>query len=256
MAIAASRPGGVAPVSETSASSDYGPAQLRSAYKLSNASATKGKGATVAIVDAFSDPDAARDLSHYRSHFHLSACTPHNGCLRIVNQSGHAGPLPQARAGWATEQSLDLDMVSAICPNCHILLVEARNAVISDLGAAEDTAIAKGARFVSNSWAGPEFFGQDEFDSDFNHPGNVLAFAAGDTGYDPAYPADLQYVTAVGGTSLRRVRNGRGWTESAWGSATAGAEGTAGGCSEARAQAVVAASRRQRIGWLPEPDRE
>lgn len=224
-------PHGIVPAVAHAASDDYGPAQLRSAYKLTTASAKKGKGETVAIVDAFNDPNAAADLSRYRSHFHLPACTTKSGCLKIVNQSGKSSPLPKGNADWATEESLDLDMVSAICPNCHILLIEATSAFTANLGAAENTAIKKGARFVSNSWSGGEFFGQDSFDSDFNHPGDVLDFAAGDHDYGPAYPTDLQYVTAIGGTSLRHASNGRGWTESTWGAAAPGSEGTGGGCS-------------------------
>ncbi len=234
MSIIATRPnhalGWAAPAT---ASNSYGPSDLRSAYKITSQAARNGAGRLVAIVDAFKDPNAASDLASYRRHFHLSACTTSSGCLKIVNQFGHASPLPSADAQWATEESLDLDMVSAICPKCHILLIEARSPQTSDLGTAEDTAIAKGARYVSNSWSGTEFVGQDEFDSDFNHPGDVLDFAAGDFGYAPAYPTDLQYVTAIGGTSLQHAKNGRGWSETVWGAPNSQViqDGTSGGCS-------------------------
>jgi Ricin-type beta-trefoil lectin domain len=213
------------------ANSSYGPTQLRSAYAIASAAASKGKGVLVAIVDAHSDPKLASDLASYRSHFHLGACTTKSGCLKILNQSGKASPLPSPDKGWATEESLDVDMVSAICPKCHILVVEATTPATTDLGAAEKTAVAKGARYVSNSWSGPEFFGDDGTNPDFNHPGDVIDFAAGDFATGPAYPTDLQYVTAVGGTSLKHAKNKRGWSESAWGVNSAGAEGTAGGCS-------------------------
>lgn len=219
------------PGTAAAANSNYGPSQLRSAYKVTTASAKKGKGVTVAIVDAFNDPNMIADLGKYRSHFHLGTCTTKNGCLKIVNQSGNAKPLPKADAGWATEESLDVDMVSAICPRCHILLVEAKSAFTNDLGAAEQTAIKKGARYVSNSWSGLEGFGQDIFNRDFNHPGDVIAFASGDFGTGPAYPTDLQYVTAVGGTTLKHAANKRGWSETAWGANRAVAEGTGSGCS-------------------------
>lgn len=234
MSVIASRPnhesGWAVPAS---ASNSYGPSNLRSAYKIATEAARKGGGRLVAIVDAFKDPKAASDLATYRRHFHLSPCTTHNHCLKIVNQLGHASPLPRADTGWAVEESLDLDMVSAICPRCHILLVEAKTNSTANLGTAEKTAIAKGARYVSNSWSGPEFFGQDEFNADFNHPGDVIDFAAGDSGYSPAYPTDLQYVTAIGGTSLRHARNKRGWSETVWGKANSQAtmDGTGGGCS-------------------------
>src|ERR1041385_604612 len=116
----------------------YGPADLQAAYALPSASA--GSGKTFAIVDAFDAPTAASDLNTYRSTFHLPACTAANGCFRKVNQSGNASPLPRADGGWAQEISLDLDMASATCPNCKILLVEANSNAFTDLAAAEDTA--------------------------------------------------------------------------------------------------------------------
>jgi hypothetical protein len=234
MSIIASRPhnatGWAVPAA---ASNSYGPSALRSAYKIATQAARNGGGRLVALVDAYKDPKAASDLTVYRRHFHLPACTTHSGCLKIVNEFGHASPLPTANRGWATEESLDLDMVSAICPKCHILLVEAQTNSTADLGTAEEAAIAKGAKYVSNSWSGGEFFGQDAFNSDFNHPGHVIAFAAGDSGYTPAYPTDLQYVTAVGGTSLRHAKNKRGWSETVWGTPDSQLtqDGTGGGCS-------------------------
>ena len=220
-----------APGTAAAANSSYGPTQLRSAYAIASAAAKKGKGVLVAIVDAHSDPKLAADLASYRSHFKLGACTTKSGCLKILNQSGKTSPLPSPDKGWATEESLDVDMVSAVCPKCHILVVEANSALTTDLGAAEKTAVAKGARYVSNSWSGPEFFGDDSANADFNHPGNVIDFTAGDFATGPAYPTDLQYVTAVGGTSLKHAKNKRGWSESAWGVNTTFAEGTAAGCS-------------------------
>jgi Ricin-type beta-trefoil lectin domain/Subtilase family len=148
-----------------------------------------------------------------------------------VNQQGKAGPLPRSSASWAIEESLDLDMVSAICPHCKILLVEAENNKIGQLARAEQTAVTLGARYVSNSWSGSEFVGQDTFDHYFNHPGDAIVFASGDFGYGAEYPPDLQYVTSVGGTTLRHRSSGnRSWSESAWGSATS-ADGTGSGCS-------------------------
>ena len=215
----------------------YGPSGLRSAYKIASAAASGGRGRTIAIVDAFSDPRAGSDLAAYRAHYHLGACMKASGCLRIVNEHGNAGPLPAANRSWAAEESLDLDMVSAICPKCRILLVEASSASVSDLAIAENTAVAKAARYVSNSWSGGEFVGQDVFNHFFNHPGVAIDFASGDFGYGPAYPADLQYVTAVGGTTLRHSRTGRGWTEAVWGSATPrGAAGSGSGCSALEAK--------------------
>src|SRR5258706_1542599 len=208
----------------------YGPTDLQHAYGLSAASAHRGNEVTVAIVDAFNDPLAGKDLGRFRHLTGLPPCTKANGCLHIVNQAGKTGPLPASNVGWSVEISLDLDMVSAVCPKCHILLVEAKNALTVNLGAAVNTAVKKGAKYVSNSWGGPQFSGESHFSHFFNHPGTVVSFASGDFGFGPTFPANLQYVTSIGGTTLRKTTGGRGWTESVWGSATR-RRGTASGCS-------------------------
>jgi hypothetical protein len=229
--------GGTTPAVPGVPADGYSPASLRSAYNLSSASLHKGSGETVAIVDAYSNPDLAKNLASYRHHFKLPACTTTSHCLRIVNQAGKTGPLPKRDPHWGLEESLDLDMVSAICPRCHILLVEASNSSTGSLGAAENTAVAKGARFVSNSWSGGEFTGQDAYNHYFNHPGDAVVFASGDFGYGTLYPTDTQYVTAVGGTALVHKRSGkRAWTESVWGSANDLYGGTGSGCSTLEAK--------------------
>jgi hypothetical protein len=226
---------GTTPAGQRATFAGYGPADLQKAYHLTAAAARKEHGKTVAIVDAFSDPRAAVDLARYRKKFHLPPCTVASGCLRIVNQKGNRAPLPIPDGGWGAEESLDLDMVSAICPQCRILLVEANNSNADDLGVAVNRAVTMGARYVSNSWGGPESFGSEPLDHFFNHPGVAVSFAAGDSGYGPSYPASLQFVTAVGGTALSRSKNKRGFTESAWGSPTRG-EGTGSGCSDSQAK--------------------
>src|SRR5215472_9086977 len=123
-----------------------GPADLQSAYGLP--SSTAGSGQTVAIVDAFDDPNAEADLGVYRSTVGLPACTTANGCFSKVNQAGSASPLPTTDTGWGEEISLDIDMVSAVCPNCHILLVEANDHSLNNLGASANTAVSLGAKFV------------------------------------------------------------------------------------------------------------
>src|SRR5436305_13463333 len=112
----------------TTAHAGYTPCDLQAAYKLPSSSA--GSGQTVAIVDAFDAPNIAGDLSTYRSAYGLPACT--GTCFRKVNQNGATSPLPAADGGRAQEISLDVDMVSAACPNCHILLVEANSASLGD----------------------------------------------------------------------------------------------------------------------------
>ena len=197
-----------------------GPADLQDAYKLPSANA--GGGATVAIVDAMDDPNAESDLATYRSQFGLPACTTANGCFRKVNQNGKASPLPQPDAGWAGEISLDVDMVSAVCPQCNIELVEA-DAPDENLFASINEAVALGAKFVSNSWGGGEDAGQTQLDEQFlHHPGVAITVSSGDNGTGSEFPSSSQFVTSVGGTSLRRANNARGWTESAWNGAGSG----------------------------------
>ncbi|MFE4699425.1 putative Ig domain-containing protein [Streptomyces sp. NPDC056738] len=207
--------------------SGLSPANLHSAYNLPS---TGGSGMTVAVVDAYNDPNAAADLATYRSQFGLSACTKANGCFKQVGQTGSTTSLPTNDTGWAGEEALDIDMVSAVCPNCSIILVEANSANDSDLGAAENEAVALGAKFVSNSWGGSESSSQTGEDTSyFKHPGVAITVSSGDEAYGAEYPATSQYVTAVGGTALSTSSNSRGWTESVW--KTSSTEGTGSGCS-------------------------
>jgi len=151
----------------------------------------------------------------------LPPCTTSNGCFKKVNQNGGSTP-PTANASWGQEISLDLDMVSAVCPNCHILLVEANSASLADLGAAVNTAASLGGNAISNSYGGSEFSGETSQDSFYNHPGHAITVSSGDSGYGVQYPAASQYVTAVGGTSLSRTSNARGWSETVWSGAGSG----------------------------------
>jgi len=197
------------------------PVDLQSAYVLTSASSTGGSGQTVAIVDAFDDPNAENDLGVYRSQFGLPACTTANGCFKKVNQTGGT-KYPKANSGWAQEISLDLDMVSAICPNCHILLVEASSATFTNLAAAVDEAALLGATEISNSYGGGEFSSEASAQSHWNHPGIAITASSGDAGFGVQFPAAAASVTAVGGTTLTAGGSGRGWTETAWSGAGSG----------------------------------
>lgn len=221
----------------------YTPQQLQAAYGLTSAAATKGKGQTVAIVDYASYPTAASDLATFRKAAGLPACTLRSHCLRIVNQDGNTSRFPPFDDGWAGEQSLDLDMVSAICPNCHILLVQANTAYDYDLEAAEMTAANMGAQVISNSFGIPEAL---QSDPAYAAKGHVYVASAGDDGaYNqglvPPANSPCTYATVVcaGGTQLVRAHNARGWTERVWndlnktcsGGGNCGATGS--GCSTA-----------------------
>jgi subtilase family serine protease len=199
----------------SSGPSGYLPADIRSAYGLGSAS---GAGRTVAIVDAYDDPTAEADLAVYRSNpqINLAPCTTQNGCFKKVNQSGGSA-LPRADAGWATEISLDLDMVSAACPDCHILLVEANSASFTNLAAAVNYAASvPGVVAISNSYGGTDSAAMSAYD----HPGIAITASTGDNGYGVESPASFPHVVAVGGTSL--TKSGTGWTESAWSGAGSG----------------------------------
>ncbi|CAN5594897.1 hypothetical protein BH10ACT10_BH10ACT10_14530 [soil metagenome] len=187
------------------------PAQLKDAYKLTG---TASGGRTVAIVDAFGYPNLERDLATYRSYFGIAACTSASGCLKIVNQTGGTS-LPRFNTGWAGEQALDVDAVSAICSDCKILVVQAGSASIADLGTAVNTASKQsGVVAVSNSYGGGDL-SDATYGANYNHPGIAVTASTGDNGYQGgSFPASSSYVTAVGGTSLFAASGTtRGWTE-------------------------------------------
>ncbi|MDT4941442.1 MAG: hypothetical protein QOJ34_1531 [Pseudonocardiales bacterium] len=217
----------------TSGPSGYNPADIRAAYNLGSAS---GSG-TVAIVDAYDDPTAEADLGVYRAQFGLSPCTTANGCFKKVNQTGGSAP-PKANAGWATEISLDLDMVSATCPTCHILLVEASSNSFANLGAGVNYAAGvAGVVAISNSYGGSDSAQAPAY----NHPGIAITASTGDAGYGVESPASYGGVIAVGGTSLTRASNARGWTETAW-------SGAGSGCSTMNAKPAWQTSATQCSG--------
>jgi Subtilase family len=249
------------------------PQDLRSAYfPGEQPDAPASEPQTVALVDAYNDLDAEADLKVFAEEFDLPECEADNGCFKQVNQKGEAGNLPfpnseQSRLEmeilcenktvdqsireaacqeveeadeWALETSVDIEVVHAVCQNCHIDLVEAESGEYTSLEAAEDAAVQIGATEVSNSWGGEEPLGDSEA---FNHPGTVITVAAGDSGYlnwdmsqeraekenmkmgGVNYPASSPHVVAVGGTDL--VLNGSTEarsSETAW-------SGSGGGCS-------------------------
>lgn len=232
----------------TASHDGLGPADLRAAYNLASAATSRGKGQTVALVDAYDDPTIESDLNTYRAYYGIPPCTTANGCFKKVNQDGEQGSYPIANPDWEPEIALDTEMVSAICPSCHILLVEANSAdettvmsnpvQHSDLGASVDTAVNLGATEVSNSYgsAGPEP-DQTFWDHYYDHPGVAITASAGDEDYGTIWPAASPYVTAVGGTELTPdPATLRGFDESVWGSLLPGtipneAQGTGSGCS-------------------------
>ncbi len=222
---------GTVPQSTTPPAGALTPTQLKSAYKLTGLSSS---GRTVAIVDAYGYPNLERDLATYRSYFGLPACTKASGCLKIMDQSGGSS-LPRFDSGWAGEQALDVDAVSAACPDCKIIVVQAKTPSFANLGTAVVTASKQaGVVAISNSYGGSDA-ADTTYGTYYNHPGIAVTASTGDNGYQGgSYPASSSYVTAVGGTSLVAASNSRGWSETVW-------SGAGSGCSSYNA-ALAAAS--------------
>ena len=200
----------------------YHPSDLQNAYGLASAAAAAGSGQTVAVIVGYDAPALEADLGAYRTAFGLPACTKANGCLRVVYGSGSQ---PSANAGWAVEATLDVEMVSALCPLCKIMVVEAQDAEVSSLAPALSTAVANGATEISNSYSIYEGWGYlKQFAGYYNVPGVPITAGAGDNGYGTAFPAILDTVIAVGGTSLINAA-GYGWASAVW-------SGTGSGCAK------------------------
>ncbi|MHB8490881.1 MAG: S53 family peptidase [Solirubrobacteraceae bacterium] len=210
------------------------PQDLRSAYSLpSEAPGVQ----TIAIVDAYNNPNIESDLAVYDREFGLPSCSAANGCLTIMNSAGQSAPLPAVSGEWSLEIALDVELAHATCQNCRILLVEAESNSDAALELAEDRAIAAGATEISNSWGGPEPVTDSEA---FNHPGVAITAAAGDNGYlgwdayeanesgYASYPASSPHVVAVGGTTLRLGPHAEWAGETVWSN---GQGATGGGCS-------------------------
>ena len=232
----------------------YTPALIRSAYGVS-ALAEDGTGQTIAIVDAYDDPDLALSLDTFDSQFGLTAdgetlyqqYGPASSFLTIVNQAGQTTPSPATDpAGpgtdnWEVEEALDVEWVHAFAPGAQIVLVEANSQSLSDLMAGVVTGShLPGVSVVSMSWGFPEgqaVFASDEatFDADFNVPGVTFVASTGDYGAaDPEYPAYSPNVVAVGGTSLSLNGDNTYQGEAGWGYQSAAAGmfiGSGGGLS-------------------------
>lgn len=212
----------------------YLPADIEAAYGTTGTTGTP----LVAIVDPFDDPSAESDLAQYRSTFGLPACTTANGCFTKVDQSGGTD-YPPADASSSVEISLDLDAVSAACPGCHILLVEATSSNSNDLFSSVAEAAKLGARYVSMSWGTSEGsvitdLGAAEgaklvqaMDSeDLSASGVTYVAATGDDAYrydattEPlgglSYPASSPDVVAAGGVALDRDPTTDVFSDTAW----------------------------------------
>jgi subtilase family serine protease len=197
------------------------PQDINAAYNFPTDN-TAGAGQTIAIVDAYDDPTAEADLGVFSTQFGLPACTARNGCFTKVNQRGGTS-YPKADPGWALEISLDIQWAHAVAPGARILLVEADSPSFTNLMAAEDYAKTH-AKYVSNSWGGPEFSGESAYDSHFVQSGVSFFVSAGDSGLPAEYPSSSPNVVSVGGTRLTATSGGA-WSETGWSSSGGGCSG-------------------------------
>lgn len=195
---------------------------------------------TIAVVAAYGYGRARTDLAQYRKINNLPplcSVTVTASCVRFarLNQSGVAGSYPLANAGWAKEQALDIQMVSASCPWCNIVLVEANSASYANLAAAEVTAGNQpGVIAITNSFGGPES-GSSPYAASFSpsntvtngyagrlSPNIAVVASSGDSGFAGGieFPSSTPYVISVGGTRL--VYSGGVWSQTAWAKAGSG----------------------------------
>ena len=207
---------------------------LQDAYGLASAASAITPGSTaptVAVVDAYDDPNAASDLSAYRASMSgaqdprtglsdasippLCSSTVTTGCVTFtkVSQSGGTS-YPGSNSGWAEEISLDLDMVSAICPACNIVLVEASSSSMSNLAQAVKEAETFHPATIGNSYGSSESSSETSYSSVYSAGASTaVTAAAGDSGYGAEFPASSPGLTAVGGTTLSYTGTG---TSLAW----------------------------------------
>ncbi len=230
----------------------YTPADLWSAYGLGTkdsltAASGPGSDQTVAIVDAYDDPNIEADLGIFDTQYDLPACTTANGCFKVVGQDGSSTLPTQKGQNWDAETSLDVEAVHATCPDCKIVLVEANSSLSSNLATAENTAVAQGATEITNSYGSGEFSDATTQNS-YDHHGVVITASGGDNGYYnwdkstlPASantPAAYPQVVAVGGTQLDLNTNGTRSSERVWNDDTGPnaadglVGGSGGGCSK------------------------
>jgi len=244
----------------------YNASQIRTAYGVSE---TGTANSVIAIVDAYSYPTALADLNAYRANYGsdttaLTLCpitnnipafptvTTGRGCFAQVNQTGRTNNLPRSSTGWNQEAALDIEMATAICPNCSILLVAANSASFADLntavGAAKNFSNVKA---ISNSYGAADFAaaglgGPNNYEL-ASQMGIAVTASSGDSAYGVSAPASFTNVIGVGGTTLNLNSNNTRLSESVWyTSATQGRRvvisGTGSGCSTLNAKPAVQSS--------------
>lgn len=180
-----------------------------------------GAGAIV-LVDAYDNPDAAKDLQTFDTQFGLP--NPTFAQLYCVSGGSCAtnNPPPPENAGWGLEEALDIEWAHAMAPSAKIYLVEAASNSIADLLNAEYYAELvlidiKGGGQIANSWGTAEFSGETEDDSYFNLPGSaatVYTASSGSIGGTPLWPSTSPFVVSTGATTVNRDSSGNFLNES------------------------------------------
>jgi subtilase family serine protease len=216
-------PGGGA--SSVGPAGGYTPTDLSTAYSVNSSGSATGQ--TIALVDAYNDPNINADLQTFDTNYGLPTCSETNGCLTVVSQTGSTTSLPpDDTTGWSAEETLDVQTAHSICEECKILLVETNSNSDSDLATGVDEAVTLGATEVSNSYGGAEVGSTSTVEAAYNHPGVVITASAGDDGYD-SFACDCDYsqintpaayntVTAVGGTHLLLNSDDTRSSETVW----------------------------------------
>jgi subtilase family serine protease len=230
-------------------STGYTPAQITSAYGLNAITLTSssgttvtgnGSGETIAVIEAYHDPNLTSDLATFDQAYNLPAAN-----LTVVNQAGS-----QTNSGWTGEESLDVEWAHAMAPGANILVVEARSQSFQDLLNAVNTARnTAGVNVISMSWGFSEMSNEASYDSYFTtpagHVGITFIAASGDS-EGVEYPAASPDVLSVGGTTLTLSSSGSYQSESAWSS-------SGGGYSQFEAEPSYQASV-QTTGFRSAPD--
>jgi subtilase family serine protease len=223
---------GVAPAS-TTAASGITPAHMRQAYAFNGinfgGTAGNGSGQTIAIVDAFDDPNAASDLHNFDQAFGL-ADPP--SFIKLNERGGTAlpgvdntGTKPDT---WELEESLDIEWAHVMAPGANIILYEAQSSSLNDLIANSVNAARNNPNVsvISMSFGGDEQGGETAYDPYFTtpagHRGITFLASTGDSGSPGGYPAYSPNIVSVGGTSLSINSAGNYLSESGWGGSGGG----------------------------------
>jgi kumamolisin len=223
-----------------------------------------GGSKSIAIVDAFDNPEAGADLAYFSAQFGLPFKVSQ---FQVVYTDGTI-PLLDSTGGWELEESLDIEYAHAMAPNAKIYLVEAYDNEYTSLLAAVQEAInivqcgnftsvalacgssPTGAGEVSMSWGGGEWSGETAYDATFAtaNSKNVVFLASSGDEPGPIYPSTSPYVMSVGGSTISRsLVNGNyqyeiGWDDAGSGRSTVEAEPTY-QSSIAAVHAIAAGSR-------------